>query len=84
MSYNTFYTLILKVFTDEITEKGLLSKIKHLANKRIEEIALKGLEYASGEELTHLFYCPQCMAKWYSASGHSRKPKRKRNAYAAK
>ena len=44
MSYNTFYTLILKVFTDEIIEKGLLSKIKHLANKRIEEIALKGLE----------------------------------------
>ena len=78
------YNLILKTFTLEITRKGLLSKIKHLANKRIEEVAAKGLEYASEEELTHLFYCPQCMAKWYSASGHSRKPKRKRNAYAAK
>ncbi len=61
-----------------------LEKITHLADKRIKEIALKGLKEATNGELSHLFHCPQCKSKWYSASGHSRKPKRKRNAYAAK
>ncbi|HHE46044.1 MAG TPA: hypothetical protein ENL05_01725 [Candidatus Moranbacteria bacterium] len=63
MSYT--YELALNAFIDEISKKGLYGKIKHLTEKRIEEIATKGLQNTSRGELTHLFNCPRCVVKWY-------------------
>lgn len=87
MSYA--YNLVLKAFAEEITEKGLLPKLKHLTDKRIKEIALKGLDDASRGELTHLSDCPQCKMKWSKfkfAGNHSQKSgnEHKHDAYAAK
>lgn len=81
------YDLVLEVFADEITRKGLLPKLKHLTDERIKEIALKGLEDASRGELTHLSDCPQCKTKWhklFKGNHLPQKPEHKHSAYAAK
>ncbi len=60
------YNLALKAFADEMLKEGIsLEEIKHPDKRRIKKIAQDGLGTATNGELSHLFYCPHCMALWY-------------------
>lgn len=88
MSHTYNYNWVIKNFVDEmIREKISPEEIKHLEERRIKEIALKGLKTASKGELTHLFHCPKCVTRWsefkFKLDGKRRQKAEKKQIYSA-